>query len=99
MKLIIPSVFAAALVTSASADCIDVGNSAASMVMFAAGCSPPNTRNTSSGSCDDHPSVIEACKIYIDREFSSWCNNVPANKRQLKDQCGPYVPRELQDGK
>ncbi|EJK62430.1 hypothetical protein THAOC_16959 [Thalassiosira oceanica] len=98
MKLIISSAFAAALVSSASANCVDIGNSAAGEVMMANGCFPTALPNTSGASCNDTPYAIEVCKIFIDREFTTWCSNVSVNKRRLKNQCANYVLQSEESG-
>eukprot|EP00578_Thalassiosira_sp_NH16_P022050 CAMPEP_0181100030 /NCGR_PEP_ID=MMETSP1071-20121207/12976_1 /TAXON_ID=35127 /ORGANISM="Thalassiosira sp., Strain NH16" /LENGTH=138 /DNA_ID=CAMNT_0023182733 /DNA_START=42 /DNA_END=458 /DNA_ORIENTATION=+ len=85
MKLIIPSALAAALVSSASASCAIRGNNAASRIMGDNGCfPPPSVKALSSDDCNNLNDAERICEIYIDNNYSSWCEYSSASLSSLK---------------
>ncbi|EJK58665.1 hypothetical protein THAOC_21191, partial [Thalassiosira oceanica] len=90
MKLIIPSVFAAALVSSASANCETVAAIASLNILNRHGCNGYHARSPSSRSSTCRPAsrAIDLCKDFVDRDFRSYCVNLPSHKKwDLMDEC------------
>ncbi|EJK76264.1 hypothetical protein THAOC_01986, partial [Thalassiosira oceanica] len=102
MKFVFSSAIfaAAALVTSASANCTERGNSAASDVMSGYGCIPATTGQdtSSSTSCDDPDHAETICNEFISINYDSWCEGLGVPQKVLQNQCWYQVRENEESG-
>ena len=105
MKFVLPLALAAALVTSASANCAQVGNTQAENIFLEYDClpdvSPKRMSSRKSLGCTGRQGIKEAtniCKLYISRGFDDRCpRSLRGYMQDMQDECYDNVERGKHD--